>query len=262
MGPGAPEPGVVDATGLGSPVGSRSWHDGGVSTATTDPPGPDAEPQPSDPGGIRASGPAPEEAGERRRSALQKSVADMLRSLLVILAIVAVIVLLVPRPSSVPQQDVDVAAAAAGAEPVLGFRPAVPQVPQGWTPTSAEPRRGGDGIMTWHVGYLTPTGRYAGVEQAERSTFGWQNALTSGGEPVGTVTVAGRSWEHLYREDRDVTSLILRLPGRVTLVTSKQGGVPDASALAAAVPASALTGDPAAPGSSTGPSATPSATGP
>ncbi len=212
-----------------------------MSTATTDPAGRDADPEGLTADRAGASG----AAQDRRRRALAQSVADMLRTLLVILGIVAVVVFLVPRPTAVPQEDVDVPAVAARSQARLGFAPGVPRTPAGWTPTSAEPRLGGDGIMTWHVGFLTSSGRYAGVEQAERSTFGWENALTSGGAKVGTVAVGARRWEHLYREDREVTSLILRLPGRVTLVTSKQGGVEEARTLAAAMPDASLTGSPA-----------------
>ena len=95
-------------------------------------------------------------------------------------------------------------------------------------------------VLTWHVGYLTASERAAAVEQTDGWTFGWQNSLTSGAEKVGTVQVAGRSWDHLERKDRQVTALLLRAGERTTLVTSKTGGLEEARALAASLPAASL----------------------
>jgi len=182
-----------------------------------------------------------------RRSALGRSVADMLRTMLVILALVAGIVLLVPRPTSVPQVRVDVAQAASQARSTLGFAPSVPVLPAGWTPTQAEVRSGADGVVTWHLGFQTAGGRYAALEQAERSTYSWENILTSGGDRVGTVKVSGLDWEHVVRADRAVDALIHRGANRVTLITSKEGGLAEATALAAALPVATLSGSTARP---------------
>ncbi len=190
-------------------------------------------------GGADGDGPEVTEQ-DRRRRALKQSVADMLRTMAVIVAIVGLIVLLVPRPSTVPQERVDVSRAAQGTEGRLGFRPAVPRLPQGWVPTGAEVRNGADGLVTWHVGYLTPSERQAALEQTNGWTFGWQNSLTSGGEKVGTVRIGERSWDHIVREDRSVTALLLRVGERTTLVTSKTGGLEEARTLAASLPAASL----------------------
>lgn len=217
-----------------------------MSTATTGPgepaPTPDGGPVPGDGDGdgVAVQGSAPGAA--RRRSALRQSVTDMLRTMAVILAIVAVIVLLVPRPTSVPQVRVDVAQAASEARSTMGFAPSVPVLPAGWTPTQAEVRSGADGVVTWHVGFQTAGGRYAALEQAARSTYNWENILTSGGEKVGTVEVSGLDWEHVVRADRAVDALIHRGANRVTLVTSKEGGLAEATALAASLPVATLSG--------------------
>jgi hypothetical protein len=171
----------------------------------------------------------------------------MLRTMAVILAIVAVIFFLVPRPTSVPQERVEVARSASEARSALGFVPSVPVLPAGWSATQAEVRSGADGVVTWHVGFQTAGGRYAALEQAERSTYSWENILTSGGDKVGTVKVAGLDWEHVVRADRGVDSLIHRGTNRVTLITSKEGGLAEATALAAALPVATLSGPAARP---------------
>jgi hypothetical protein len=150
-------------------------------------------------------------------------------------------VLLVPRPNSTPLELVDVAAAAAAARSQLGFAPAVPVGPTGWTVTTASARHGTDGIITWHVGMMTAQGNYAGFEQAEHSTFTWENALDSGGRHIGTVNVDGVVWDHMEKVERGTTTLILRRYGKVTLVTAHGGGLPDAMALIRSLPPDALT---------------------
>jgi len=231
-----------------------------VSTATTGP----GEPAPTPDGADADGGAGPGAGGRvgggdglavqgsasgaaRRRSALRQSVADMLRTMAVILAIVAVVFFLVPRPTSLPQARVDVARSASEARSALGFAPSVPVLPAGWTATQAEVRSGADGVVTWHLGFQTPGGRYAALEQAERSTYSWENILTSGGDKVGTVEISGLDWEHVVRADRAVDALIHRGTNRVTLVTSKEGGLAEATALAAALPVATLSGPAARP---------------
>jgi hypothetical protein len=183
------------------------------------------------PDGAQAPVPVP----ERGRS-VSGVVLRTLAAALLVLGVVVGGVLLVPRPNAVPLQSVDVASAARAAAPELGFSPSVPDGPPGWTATIAVLRHGSSGIATWHVGFLTARGTYAGIEQATRSTFTWENALDSGGTKVGTVDVDGMAWDHLEKAERDTTSLILRQPGRVTLITAKGGGLADALTLIRSLP--------------------------
>jgi len=157
-----------------------------------------------------------------------------------VLVMVAGLVLLVPRPNAVPLQTVDVMTAARAAGPQLGFAPSVPIGLQGWTATTAVVRHGSSGILTWHVAFITPQGNYAGLDQATRSDFTWENALDSGGLWVGTVTIDGRVWDHRDKVERNQTTLILRRPGRVTLITAKNGGVQDAITLIRSLPPDTL----------------------
>jgi len=176
-----------------------------------------------------------------RRVTGRQSALDMVRSLAVILAIVAVIVFLIPRPNGVTPSAVDVTGAAAAARSELGFSPAVPQgLPVGWKATSVGLRDGTDGALTWHVGYLTPQGRYASIEQAAGASHQWEVVLDSGGTDRDPQTIDGLKWDQRYKDVRDVTALIHRGGGRTTMVTSKGGGLTDATLLARSLPASTL----------------------
>jgi hypothetical protein len=155
----------------------------------------------------------------------------------VIVGIVAVIVLVVPRPNQTPMRRVDVPTVARGAALSLTFAPAVPAVPAGWTATSAEVRNSADGITTWHIGYLTADGHYASVEQAAKVTPRWEEIMDSGGLPREPQTIDGTTWEQRYKDVRNVYALIHRGEGRTTMITSKDGGLQNATVLARSIPA-------------------------
>ncbi len=162
---------------------------------------------------------------------LRTTVADMLRTMLVMIAAVGLLVLLVPRPTSVPRPSVDLASAAAGAEAALGFAPATP-VPQGWTVTSARVRRDTGDLPSWTINYLTEEGRSVGLVQAAGWDARWQSSLTHGGEPTGEVRVGGRTWASFDKPERKITSLLSRADDGSTLVLAKGGGLADARRLA------------------------------
>ena len=171
----------------------------------------------ADPAGADPAGADP---AARRRAGLLKSAGDMTRSLAVIVAIIVGVLLLIPRTNQVVQPATDVASAAQGAAGRAGFALAVPQgLPGGWRSTSARLQRGTDGVLTWHVGYVTPQGRYAGFEQAGSPTANWESTQVTDGREQGSVSVAGSSWLVRSRTDRGVTSWVLRAPGRTTIVT-------------------------------------------
>jgi hypothetical protein len=163
---------------------------------------------------------------------LRKSVLDMVRTMLVIIAAVGLLVLLVPRPNSVTPPSIDLTSAVSQAEGALGFAPLTP-VPPGWTVTSARIRRDTGDLPSWTINYLTPRGGYVGLVQAAGWSARWQSSLTHGGEPLPSVQAGGVVWETYYKQERGLTSLLRREPGRSILVLAKGGGLADATALAA-----------------------------
>jgi hypothetical protein len=164
----------------------------------------------------------------------------MLRTMLVILAVVALVYFLVPRPNRVVQPAADVGGAAAAATSQLGFTPLIPQgLPADWVPTEAGVRNAADGIKEFHIGYRVGTdvsdNAYAGVEQATRLTARWLEINDAGGTRLADVTVDGTVWEQRYKPARSYTSLLLKRPEQVILITSKNGGLAQAEVLARAL---------------------------
>jgi hypothetical protein len=146
----------------------------------------------------------------------------MVRTLVVIVGLVALVVLLVPRPNEVAMPTVDVASAAQAGVAAAGFPVSVPRdLPEGWTPTSARVQRGTDGVMTWHLGYVTPSGLYAGVEQAAGATGAWEDRQVTDGREAGTRVIDGRTWIMRGRPDRGIISMVLRQENLTTVVTGR-----------------------------------------
>ncbi len=149
----------------------------------------------------------------------------MVRSLLVILAVIGVLLLIVPRPNKLSTESVDVVQAAASAHGQLGFEPAVPKaLPDGWTAVAASVQQATGRIPTWHLSYLTPSGRYAGIQQAAHPTQAWENhQVTDGSSRQGEHQAAGRTWLVRSRTDRGITSWVLREPEQTIVLTGTAG---------------------------------------
>jgi len=184
-------------------------------------------------GPAATAAPAPAGRGTRR------SVADMLRTLAVIIGCVVVLVLIVPRPNEVRQPDVDAAAAARVARAGLSFVPAVPAgLPAGWAARRAEVQAGTDDVPMWSLQYWTGTG-YASVRQARGATPDWEARQVTDGRENGTVTIDGRAWVVRSRTDRGITSWVLRAGDLTTIVTGT-ASTAELETLASRLPADTL----------------------
>lgn len=91
--------------------------------------------------------------------------------------------------------------------------------------------------VSWHLGFLTPAGRYAALEESDErpdGPGGFIVRMTSEGRPDGTETVDGHAWERRFRPDKDQRSLVRRLPG-LTLVVTGNADYGELATLAAAL---------------------------
>lgn len=152
------------------------------------------------------------------------SVKNLVRSLLVILALMAALVLVVPRVSSVGSPTVDVHPVAVDVAERTGW-PVLEAVglPKGWTGTSARYVRGTAGFSTWHAGYRTPDGTYVAVEQTMNPSKKWIEAQTNRAPRIGEVEAGGLTWV-AYERDVKVQNSLLHTPANpatelTTLIT-------------------------------------------
>lgn len=163
-----------------------------------------------------AAGPAV--AGGRPRRG--GTAVDMLRSMLVIVALVAVVYVGVPRTQGRIAQPVDVGATVAEAS-TAGVALDAPQVPRGWKANLAtfqpDPK---EGLPTLTLVWVLPAGTYVRVSATRGATPTWTSVATGGGsadDAVAPVTLGGREWQPLV-DDKSVQhrSLVLGADGTGT----------------------------------------------
>lgn len=169
-----------------------------------------------------------------RSSYANGSVANMVRSLLVIGALVAVLVAVVPRVNSVSQPPVDVSGASVEVAHDSGWAIEAPEgLPDGWKATSVRYVRSTDGLMTWHAGYQSPTGNYVAIEQTKDATSGWVEAQTNRAAKTGTTEAGGRTWDTYVRNGKVQNSLVNRgAAGQLTTIVTGTGTFAELTAFA------------------------------
>lgn len=152
------------------------------------------------------------------------STPNMVRSLVVIGALMALIWFMTPRPNSLGGPVVDVHATALDVAEQSGWpiSEAV-DLPEGWRTTSARYVKGTDGLMTWHAGYQAPSGNYVAVEQTRDATRTWVEAQTNRARRIGEVDVAGTTWVKYERGGKVQNSLLDRRTGSGELTTLLTG---------------------------------------
>ncbi|HEU4329502.1 MAG TPA: DUF4245 domain-containing protein [Lapillicoccus sp.] len=134
---------------------------------------------------------------------------NMVRSLVVILGMVAVLVAVVPRIESVKQPPVDATSVVTDAVRQSGLPFEVPVgLPDGWYPTNARYTASTDGLPTWSAGWTTPDDGYVAIRQTKNASPAWLQAATNGGKQTGTKELAGRTWSVFYDSANKRTSLV------------------------------------------------------
>lgn len=142
----------------------------------------------------------PEETAARRaddavKRRQRQTVRNLAASLLASLAVVAIIVLIVPRSDKPIERDIDVPAVAAQAQPGIEQELAVPELPDGWRSNDASLRQSeADGVTAWYAGYLTPSDEYAGMYQGLGANPTWTADLLANTIATGVVTIDGVEW--------------------------------------------------------------------
>jgi hypothetical protein len=140
--------------------------------------------------------PAPPRTGHGRGS-----LADMARSLVVLVVIVLAagsFILFRPKPQA-PPHLVSYAGAVRDARAEAHYPVVGPTgLPSGWRATSARTATTA-GVVTLHIGFLTPKGAYAALEEsggAADAFLARTDVVGPGARPLAPVTVDGTTWQH------------------------------------------------------------------
>ena len=169
-----------------------------------------------------------------------ETLGDMARSLGVVLLVVLVLVLITVREGGQSIRVVDYRSTLVQAK--IGA-PFVLQAPDGltaaWKPTSVyfDPpeRTGVPGVTLWHVGWVTPAGQYAGLEQTNGlAADALEAALSSLATAAGTSLVVGVAWQR-WVDDSGKRRALSLTQGSVTTVVDGTAGWPELEQLAGAL---------------------------
>jgi hypothetical protein len=156
----------------------------------------------------------------RPNARMRQTVGDMGRSMAVVLAVVAVLVLANwrPQPEAVKVVDVTPVVALAGNQAHFPLRQPA-GLPDSWRPTSArwQPTAKSAPDPVLHIGYVTPNDEYAQVAQSANSSARYLDEQTDGGVLQGQSTIGADTWSRLEVADR--RSLVLTRDGVVTVIS-------------------------------------------
>ena len=127
----------------------------------------------------------------------RQTVNNLVYSLIATVALVAVIVLVVPRGNpTATAPAVDYAAVAAQGQGSEPDRLLVPKLPSGWTSNNAELRtKTADGVDSWYVGLLTPKKQFIGITQGFKANESWTSEQVNRSMIKGTRTIDGVTWD-------------------------------------------------------------------
>ncbi|MGW5239470.1 DUF4245 domain-containing protein [Monashia sp. NPDC004114] len=191
------------------------------STPSTSPahPGPADLPEarslvsPTSGSGVPAADGSGEQAPPRSRYSMG-TLPNMLRSLLVIGALVLALVAIVPRISSVQRTAVDASAKAGQVAAQTSWPVELPQgLGDGWVPTVATYAAGTEKVPTFTTVWTTPGGGDIALKQAVKVTDGWLKRSVNDGVPSGSANVGGRTFERYLSGSAGQVSYVVRGAG-------------------------------------------------
>jgi len=141
----------------------------------------------------------PDEAAARKAESSRvyrasQNTRNLIAALLVTLAVVATIVLAVPRGELPPAEPIDVAAVAAEIETAERRTVVVPDVPDEWIVNRASIE--GDSTAAWTIVYVPDEeAGFLRVAQGFDADPAWTTRVLSGASVDGTVTIDGVEWD-------------------------------------------------------------------
>jgi hypothetical protein len=135
----------------------------------------------------------------------------------------AVIVVAIPMPHAAEPAAIGYSADLASLVRLAPYPAVAPAgLPGSWVPVSSGLAVGGAngaGTVTWSLGYTTPAGSLASVEESNASPAAFIRRMTNGGTALGSALLAGRTWTLVSTPSRGQRSLYYTsAAGRFTLV--------------------------------------------
>lgn len=155
----------------------------------------------------------------RKNARMRQTVGDMVRSLVVVLAFVAIILVITLRPQPDPVKRVEVNPILTVARAQAGFPVYVAGAGTSeYVPTSVrwEPTEATAPDPVWHIGYVTPEEEYVEISESASASERFIPERTGKGAPLDPVVIDGVTWQRFESEQR--RSLVRVEPSLTTVV--------------------------------------------
>lgn len=150
----------------------------------------------------------PDETTARKAEASRKHRANQTAKNLVLalaacLGVVLLLVLIVVRPAQPEREPVDYGQIAEQAQLAVDEPLANPTLPPEWTSNAAELTQGTGDIITWSIGFITPSTEFIKLRQGIGVDDSWTAEQLDGTPQTGSDTIDGITWT--VHDDRDNT---------------------------------------------------------
>jgi hypothetical protein len=147
----------------------------------------------------------------------------------------------VSRPAVSQLPPVDYVTIAADAQQAIDVPLVVPVLPEGWSANRAEFLADADGVQSWQIGLLTPSGQYIGLVQGIDADDRWVTQQTAEAEATDRFEIGGLGWNEYDRRDAEdpgnLAYALVATADRSTVVLGGTATDEEFATLAAAVAA-------------------------
>jgi uncharacterized protein DUF4245 len=148
----------------------------------------------------------------------------------------ALIIVLTPRPVT------QIAAPVSYQGDLVKFRRLAPYpvlapaaLPAGWQAVSSRLDVVPGGAVSWHLGYVAPSGLMASLEESSERPAPFILRMTNNGDILPPLRAGGQWWARRWRADKDQRSMYRSAPGAFTIVVTGTSGWAELSALASSL---------------------------
>src|SRR4051794_5616365 len=158
-------------------------------------------------------------------------------SLGIVLGIVVLTVLLLPRAHYNAVKQIDPTEPIVAAQRVAPYHVYAPAgLPSSWQPTSARVEGPDEHhVVHLHVGYYTPRGAYAALEESNDGRVPFLELQTAHGKLTGQRTIGDRVWETRYSANQKDNSLDFTTADGATVIVTGSATYEELSELAASL---------------------------
>jgi hypothetical protein len=165
------------------------------------------------------------------------SFTSMAMSLGIVLGIVVLAVVLLPRAHYEAVKQIDPTEAILAAQRVAPYHVLAPLgLSSSWQPTSARVEGPDEKhVVHMHIGYYTPRGAYAAVEESNGDRVPFLELETAHGKFTGQQTIGGKVWEMRYSANQKERSLDLVTADGATVVVTGSAQYDELAQLAASL---------------------------